>query len=261
MNRVSVISFAFVRMLEAGTIDLFGYLESCRHRYGLATADIWDGSLASLEEDYLLKVRDALGERGLELACLAADGANLWDDDPDQRQANHENALRLLHAAELLGARTVRFNSGGDRDDTTWSDEQYDHVLGLWQAYAQRAHDNGYRVGPENHWGPESVPSTLKQLCKDVDSPGFGVLLHFARWNGPDAAQGDELLAPWAMHTHITARLEGPSLTQAMAIVRGTGYEGHWGIEVVSERYTEVGLWIARTRNVLETWRRGDMPQ
>jgi hypothetical protein len=260
MDKLSVISFAFVRMLEAGIQDLFGYLESCRYRYGLSAADIWDGSLISLDEDYLLRVRDALNERGLALACLAADGANLWADDPSQRQSNQENALRLLRAAEILGARTVRFNSGGDRGNTTWSDEQYDHVLGLWRSYAQRAYDNGYRVGPENHWGPESVPSTLKQLCEEVDSPGFGVLLHFARWNGPDAAQGDELLAPWAMHTHITTRLEGPSLAPAMEIVRDRGYEGYWGIEVVSERYTDVGLWIARVRNVLEIWRREGRP-
>ena len=90
-----------------------------------------------------------------------------------------------------------------------------------------------------------------------MNEPAFGVLLHFARWNGPQSESGDELLAPWAMHTHIAARWDDGTLLQKMAMMRGHGYQGYWGIEVVSERYTEIGLWIARTRNVLETWRMG----
>jgi hypothetical protein len=252
---ISVITYAFHKMAAEGKIDLFGYLESCKYRYGLQTADIWDGFLVSLEEDYLRKVRDALDERELSLACLAVDGANLWDDDPERRKENNERAWSYLRAAEILGAQTVRMNSGGHRDYLDWPPEQFDHILERWQEYAQRAEEGGYRVGPENHWGPETVPGSLKKLCQAVDRPAFGVLLHMARWKGPDAESGDEMLAPWVMHTHISAGLDETSLPAKMALLRDRGYQGHWGIEVVAERYTEVGLWIARTRDVLESWR------
>ena len=32
---VSIASYSFHGLLSQGQIDLFGYLESCRHRYGL----------------------------------------------------------------------------------------------------------------------------------------------------------------------------------------------------------------------------------
>ena len=46
--------------------------------------------------------------------------------------------------------------------------------------------DNGYRVGPENHWGAEVVPENMARICRAVDHPGFGMLLHF-RGNAGDA--------------------------------------------------------------------------
>ncbi len=62
-------------------MDLFGYLEACRYRYHLGAADIWNGMVASTDEDYLLGVREALDERELELANLCVDGAHIWEDD------------------------------------------------------------------------------------------------------------------------------------------------------------------------------------
>jgi hypothetical protein len=263
--KISVISYAFHKLAKEGKMDLFGYLESCRYRFGLRTADIWNRSLASLDKDYLDKVKDALHERELALVCLAVDDADLWVDDPSEREKNYQNALAYLRAAESLGAETVRFNSGGSREDVEWTGEQFDYVLKRWREYAQRAYDHGYKVGPENHWGPETVPGTLRKLCEAVDSPGFGVLLHFARWRGPDsesadAASGDEVIAPWVMHTHVPPSLDGVSLPQKMILVREVGYKGCWGVELVSTRYSEIGLSIARVRDVLEQWRQEGSP-
>ena len=39
--QISVASYAFHGLLKRGQMDLFGYLESCRYRYHLASADIW----------------------------------------------------------------------------------------------------------------------------------------------------------------------------------------------------------------------------
>jgi hypothetical protein len=258
--KISVISYAFHKLAEEGKMDLFGYLESCRYRFGLQTADIWNRSLTSLDKDYLDKVKDALHERELVLVCLAVDDADLWVDDPSERERNYQNALAYLRAAEILGAETVRFNSGGGWEDVEWTDEQFDYVLQRWREYAQRAYDNGYKVGPENHWGPEAVPGTLRKLCEAVDSPGFGVLLHFARWRGPDSKSGDEIISPWTIHTHLTPRLDDVSLRQKMTLAREAGYKGCWGVELVSTRYSEVGLSIARVRDVLEQWRQEGGP-
>mgnify|MGYP007001869879 CR=1 FL=1 len=81
--KVSIISYAFSRMMQQGKVDIFGYLETVKYRFGLTGADIWNGMLTSLEPDYLAKVKDALCERELALANLACDRCHVWEDDAD----------------------------------------------------------------------------------------------------------------------------------------------------------------------------------
>lgn len=202
-------------------------------------------------EDYIRQVKEALDERGLILANLCVDGPHLWEDDPAKREFNYRNALAYLRAAEILGARTVRIDAGGSPQARAFTNEQFDFIVARFREYAQRAYDNGYRVGPENHWGPEVVPENMVRLCKAVDHPGFGVLLHFR------GDVGDRLIAPWAMHTHLSWEItEGP-LEACMTLLREQGYGGFWGVEHHSGRneYAEVAVQVARVRGVLWRWR------
>ena len=89
-------------------MDIFGYLESCRHRYGLDAANIWNGMLTSMDEDYLKKVREALDERDLTLCVLTTDSTHVWDPDPALRAKNKANTLAHLNAARILGAEFMR---------------------------------------------------------------------------------------------------------------------------------------------------------
>ena len=247
--RISIASYAFHGLLREARIDLFGYLESCRYRYGLRSADIWNGMLVTTEPDYLSKVKAALNERELELANLCVDGANIWEDDPDVREQHYQNALAHLGAAETLGARTVRIDAGVRAD--TFTDEQFDWIVKRYQECARRAYDNGYKVGPENHWGAEVIPENMVRICEAVDHPAFGVLLHF-RDNDGDAA-----MAPWAMHTHLSWDITEGSLAESMALLRDAGYQGYWGVEhhTGKNEYTEVAIQLARVQDVLDRWR------
>lgn len=246
---ISIASYSFHGLLKEGKIDIFGYLESCKYRYGLQSADIWNGMFPSVEEDFLRKVKDALDERELVLANLCVDGPHIWVDDPAEREQNYRNALAYLHAAEVLGARTIRIDAGGQGE--AFTEEQFDLIVKRYKEYAQRAYDNGYKVGPENHWGPEVVPANMKRICEAVDHPGFGILLHF-RGN-----EGDKAIAPWAMHTHISFQIAETRLVESMTMLRDAGYTGYWGVEHHSgqNEYTEVAIQVAKVRDVLEKWR------
>jgi sugar phosphate isomerase/epimerase len=253
LDKVSLASYAFHGLLGDGRMDLFGYLESCKYRYQVE-ADIWNGMLLSTETDYLRKVKEEMDARGLVLANLCVDDAHIWEDDEDAREANYRYALAHLRAAEILGARTVRIDAGGDHRARVFTEEQFDHIMRRYQEYARRALDGGYMVGPENHWGPEVVPENMRRICEAVDHPAFGVLLHFRG----DA--GDRVMAPWAMHTHVSWDItEGP-LRACMGMLRDMGYDGYWGVEHHSGRneYTEVAVQIARVRDVLWRWQRGE---
>ncbi len=248
--KISVASYAFHGLLRAGQMDLFGYLESCKYRYHLQSADIWNGMFLSTDDEYLLKIKDALQERELTLANLCVDGAHIWEDDPEVREKHYQNALAYLHAAEVLGAQTIRIDAGGRGE--TWSDEQFDLIVKRYREYAQRAHDHGYKVGPENHWGAEVKPENMVRLCQAVDHPAFGVLLHFK-----GSLAEDQAMAPWAMHTHVSWDITEGRLSESMTMLSEAGYTGYWGVEHHSGKneYTEVAVQVARVRTVLERWR------
>jgi sugar phosphate isomerase/epimerase len=249
---VSIASYAFHGLLREGAIDVFGYLESCRYRYGVPTADIWNGMLPSTDEEYLRKVKRALDERELALVNLCVDGPHIWEDDPETRERHYQGALAWLRAAEILGARTIRLDAGGRGE--TWTEEQFDHIVERFQEYARFAHERGFRAGPENHWGAEVGPENMRRLCEAVDHPGFGVLLHF-RGN-----EGDRLMAPWAMHTHISWEITERCLEESMTMLRDAGYQGAWSVEHHSgtHEYAEVAIQLAKVRAILARWSSSD---
>lgn len=136
-----------------------------------------------------------------------------WENEADARSANRKNALANIEAAEFLGVQTVRLDAGGARDERGWTAEQLDLIVPQYREWAQRAYDNGYRIGPENHWGAEMVAENIKTLCEAVlDHPGFGLLLHVGRWHGDDQDAGDAPVAPWTMHTHFSTGISDESL-------------------------------------------------
>jgi len=246
--KVCIASYSFHGLLDAGMIDVFGYLESCKYRYHLGAADIWNGMLPTTDDDFLKKVKDALGERELELANLCVDDAHIWEDDPADRERNYQNALAHLKAAEFLGAKTIRIDAGARGD--TFTNEQFDLVVKRFKEYAQRAYDHGFKVGPENHWGPEVQPETMQRICQAVDSPAFGVLLH-VRGNA-----GDAVMAPWAMHTHFSWDAAHKNLAETMTMLRDAGYQGYYSAEHHSAKneYVNTAIQLAKIQKVIREW-------
>ncbi len=251
---ISICSYTFHQLTKAGTMNAFGYLESIKYRYGLHTADFWHGTFESLEQDYLAKLKDGLAERGLALANICIDRSYIWADEPEERESNARNAEANLKAAEYLGTATVRIDAGGHRDERAWNEQQFDAIVRQYKIWAQRAYDGGYRIGPENHWGAAMIPANIKRLCEAVDHPGFGILLHAGRWH-EDVEGGDELIAPWTIHTHFSHTLSEEALTRTTNALRQADYQGAYSVEVSTLRYSEPSLIISRLQDIAEQWR------
>lgn len=250
--KISIASYAFHGLLSEGKMDVFGYLESLRHRYQLFAADIWNGMFPTLEDSFIRKVREAMDEKELTLVNLCVDDAHIWENDPAERDRLHKNALANLRAAAMLGAKTVRIDMGGR--DPELSNEQFDHIVTRYREYCQFANDHGFRIGPENHWGAERRLATLKKVYPAVDHPAFGHLLHIGGWDGPGTADDNErAIAPWVMHTHVSAETVAKRLEPAMGILLDAGYQGYWGVEHHSAKneYAEVEWQIAEVRRAL----------
>jgi sugar phosphate isomerase/epimerase len=254
--KISIASYSFHGLRGAGMMDVFGYIESCKYRYGLDAADIWNGLLGPdekvyLQESFLAKVKAAMAEREMIFANYHADGCHAWEDDPSARERNHASALEHLRAAAFLGARTMRIDAGGT--GTIWTNEQFDLIVKRFREYVVFAGDHGFRVGPESHWGPELVPDNMERLARAVDHPAFGILLHLGHWENAPEEEGDRRLARWACHTHVDARITRTRLEPAMRILLDAGYTGYWGVEHHSAKneYAEVACQVAEVRRVL----------
>lgn len=184
-------------------MDVFGYLETVKYRYRMDAVDLWNGffidrsdSVYKLaDKSYIRKIREALDEKEMRVVNFAVDGAHLWDPDPDIRQKLYENALVHLDAAEILGAETVRIDTGGSyKESEPMTYEQFEYTVKRYREYADRAADGGYTIGPENHMGASLLPREMKRLAEEVHHPAFGFLLHLGRWKA-DEAEGDEMVA------------------------------------------------------------------
>jgi sugar phosphate isomerase/epimerase len=245
--KISVMSYGFHGLLDKGVMDIYGFLESCAFRYRVRAVDIWNGMLKSMEKAYIDNIHTALKERELELANLCVDGAHIWEDDEAVRKKNRASALYHLDLAEKWGAKTVRIDSGVHNE--RYAEHEFDHIVKTYKEFAQRAFDNGYRVGPENHWGAECTPSEMVRLCKAVDHPGFGVLVHF---KDPD----DKLFASYAMHTHISWETVHSNLEESLNTLKNAGYQGYWSLEHHSGKneYAEMAIQVDEVRRIILGW-------
>jgi len=257
--KISIASYSFHGLRGAGMMDAFGYLETCKYRYVVDVADLWNGILGPddliLDEGFQSKLIEALREREMSVINYHVDGCHVWEDDPALREKNYRSALKHLIVARAIGAKTVRIDAGGKGHE--WTAEQFDLIVKRFKEYVAIGADFGCRVGPESHWGPELVPANMERLAKAVNHPGFGILLHIGHWENAPEEEGDRRLAKYAMHTHIDARVTRTRLESAMLLLLDAGYQGYWGIEHHSGKneYAEVAYQLAEVRRALEKLR------
>src|SRR5690625_3278008 len=226
--------------------------------------DLWNGTFANIEEplllppndDYIQKMREALDEKKMTLVNIAVDGAGLWHNDPEIRKQFYENALAHLKMGEVLGAESVRIDTGtaGEWGTLDMSDEMFEYVVNCFKEFSEIAAKAGFMVGPENHMGPSISAKKLKRIAEAVDHPNFGILVHLGRWP-EDEPNGDELVIPYAYHVHVDPWFlkDEERAVEVMRMLKDQGYEGAWGVEYNAKgnQFAETGWVVAHTEKLL----------
>ena len=262
---VSMLSYSFHGLFNAGMMDLFHFFETCKYRYHLEAADLWNGMFASTEDDYIKKVRSALDDRQLKVPNIACDGCHILaagNDNPAKLKADQN---RYMQIAKQIGAGFVRFDAGpyddGRGAKAPWTNQEFDFLVKRYRELAQFAYDNGFKVGAESHWGPEKYWPNLEKLIKAVDHQGFAICVHISGWTGTqeEIDFADKASAPYTAHTHFPWNTcEGP-LLEKMLNLKEANYQGYYSVEQHSgqNEYNLVAAQLAKVTAILTDWNRG----
>ena len=259
---LSICSYSFHRMLEAGRQDVFQYIKDCRD-IGCTQLDLWNGHLPSLLDDgsrppssftpedarltlaeveYLARIKAAADQAGLPFGCLAVDGAHIYEPSPEARRANQIKAYRWLNIAAKLSAQQIRIDSGGPPE---MPEDVLEFIVAGYEDLIPRGRDKGTEVIIENHWGASRVPENVMRILESV--PGLGLLFDTGNWPEGMRDRGWEMCARFARATHLktyafdTAGNETTvDIPRAMRMLQEADYQGSWGIESVPREGDEI---------------------
>ncbi len=265
--RISTLSYSFHGLFNNGMMDIFHYFETCKYRYGLEAADMWNGMFTSIDDDFLKKVYSAMEDRQLVMPNIAVDGAHIMPSGNDNPAELIRLQDRYMEIAKMLGVGFVRFDAGpympeGRKAEDGWTNQEFDYIVKRYKELAQRAYDNGFLIGAENHWGPEQDWTHMEKLIQAVNHPGFGICMHFGGWIG-DYEKNiaiEKAAAKYVAHTHIPWDCcEDPNLPQRLSVLRDANYKGYYSVEQHSAQneYNLVEAQLGKVKAVLTSWNRG----
>jgi sugar phosphate isomerase/epimerase len=167
--------------------------------------------------------------------------------DVEKRKAGIEVARKWLDGAKVLGAKSMRVNSGGPRilpnpaissDGYPKADELAVYLKNCIESFKEMA-DHGSKVGVkvtlENHWGLTANPINIRIIVDEVKSPFCEASPDFCNWEHEYLMyNGLKALAPYA-HTNVHAkywnRWKDNDVRRSVRIMTDAGFQGTFALE------------------------------
>jgi len=172
---------------------------------------------------------------------------NICDLDGEKRKEGIKVANKWLDGAAMLGAKSMRVNSGGPRiapsaaaDPSSYpkNPELTRYLTNCIESFKEMA-DHGAKVGVkvtlENHWGLTANPINIRIIIEEVNSPFCEASPDFCNWEHEYLLfHGLQDLAPYA-HTNVHAkywsRWKDPDVQRNVRIMLNSGYTGLFALE------------------------------
>jgi sugar phosphate isomerase/epimerase len=166
--------------------------------------------------------------------------------DAEKRKTGIAVAKRWLDGGAILGAKSMRVNSGGPRivpgpsatTDYPKSDELAVYLRNCIESFKEMA-DYGGKVGVkvtlENHWGLTANPINIRIIVDEVHHPFCEASPDFCNWEHEYLMyNGLKALAPYA-HTNVHAkywnRWKDNDVKRSVKIMTDAGFEGTFALE------------------------------
>jgi sugar phosphate isomerase/epimerase len=160
-----------------------------------------------LDADGRRRLRDAVAERGLTVACLAGyNDFTLGMERPDvpMREMQVGYLADLCRLAADIGSPLLRVFTGFERDDAPY-DTLWRAVAAGLKETAKRAADLNVTLAVQNHHDVAAHHLSLRDLLEEIDEPSCRAA--FDAWTpalqGEDLAEAVRMMAPWIVHTTV----------------------------------------------------------
>ena len=172
---------------------------------------------------------------------------NICDLDPAKRQAGVEVAKKWLDGAAVLGAKSMRVNSGGPRiapaalpNSTGYAtnaalEEYLTNCIASFKEMAEYGAKLGVKVTLENHWGLTANPINIRIIVEEVNSPFCEASPDFCNWENKYLLyHGLQDLAPYAhttVHAKFWDRFGEPDVQRNVRIMLNNNFTGVFALE------------------------------
>ncbi len=215
---------------------------------GAATRVMWefDPSSASSKR-WLEKLVNKMSETGTKCQHISNNAPrDICVMDADKRKAGVEVAKKWLDGASMLGAKSMRVNSGGPRiapssvatKDYPKADELAAYLRNCIESFKEMADygaQRGVKVTLENHWGLTANPINIRIIVDEVNSPFCEASPDFCNWEHEYLMyNGLKALAPYA-HTNVHAkywnRWKDNDIKRSVNIMKAAGFQGTFALE------------------------------
>ena len=166
--------------------------------------------------------------------------------DVEKRKAGIDVAKKWLDGAAMLGAKSMRVNSGGPRimpaavatADYPKNDALAQYLANCIESFKEMADYGGkagVKVTLENHWGLTASPTNIRIIVDEVNSPFCEASPDFCNWEHEYLMyHGLEELAPYA-HTNVHAkywnRWKEQDVQRSVRIMTNAKYMGVFALE------------------------------
>lgn len=172
---------------------------------------------------------------------------DICDLDPEKRKAGIAVAKKWLDGATVLGAKTMRVNTGGPRiipgpttnqSNYPKNDELTTYLTNAIESFKEMAEYGGkvgVKVTIENHWGLSANPSNVRVILEEVNHPYCEATPDFCNWEHEYMLyHGLAELAPYA-HTTVHAkywdRWKVNDVQRSTRIMINNGFMGVFALE------------------------------
>lgn len=249
-DQISLAGWSLVRRFRHADspLALLDFPHVAREEFGFDAVELNSPFFAARDHAYLAELRTRAADAGVALLGIAIDHeGDLAGLEPGEREAAVHAHVAWLDIAAALGCTFVRANLGGR--DTPDAAAAVRAGIASFAALARAGAERGIVVTIENHWGLTTDPAPMTEVFDAVASPHLGALVDFGNFPPETRYASIERIAPYARAAHAkfhdfdaAGEPTGIDSARCVALLRGAGYSGTWGIEFEGQGDERVGI-------------------